>query len=119
MEIKPLMNALQDFFEAVLPQDEVSDKISVVDAGPIHNEIFKIHFLAGEGEFTLNRKADSFEVYDFLMTCMHTWLQASTGAKKPEIEPEWEKSVKVAMLSSISCDRNLTTPCFIHEVYYL
>ena len=39
--------------------------------------------------------------------------------KKPEIEPEWEKSVKVAMLSSICCDRSLTTPCFIHEVYYL
>ena len=39
----------------------------------------------------------------------------------PDVEPEWEKSLKVAMLSSISCDREdaQSSPCFIHDVYYL
>ena len=79
-EIKPLMNALQDFFSEVLPRGGDENRIKVLDSGPIHNEIFKLHYLAGEGEFTLNRKADSFEVLDFIITCMHTWMQACVGS---------------------------------------
>ena len=37
----------------------------------------------------------------------------------PDVEPDWEKSLKVAMMSSISCDREDVQPCFIHDVYYL
>ena len=77
--MKPLMNALQDFFSEVLPNQHDDDNFKVLDAGLIHNEIFKLHYLAGEGEFTLNRKADSFEVLDFIITCMHTWMSACSG----------------------------------------
>ena len=118
-EMKPLMNALQDFFSEVLPKEGADNKVRILDSGLIHNEIFKLHYLTGEGEFTLNRKADSFEVLDFIITCMHTWMQACAGKQLPDVDPDWEKSIKVAMMSSISCDRNEEIPCFIHDVYYL
>ena len=37
-------------------------------------ELFKLNYT--RGEFVLNNKADAQECLDFLLTQMHTWMQA-------------------------------------------
>ena len=41
----------------------------------VRREMFKL-FYKFEA-FDLNQKADSFEAYDFLLTCIHSWIQQS------------------------------------------
>ena len=92
-------------------------EIPTLDSGQIRNEIFKLHYLrGGHGEFILNSKADSFEVLDFLLTAMHTWIQVCSGKELPAIDQSQDNGSQVAMMSSVSC---LDSDCFIHSAYHL
>ena len=57
----------------------------VVDSIAIRRELFKLNYLSqGQGKFNLNDTAEAFELMDYLLCCMHTWVHAvRTGAPLP------------------------------------
>ena len=75
IEIKPLINALQDFYQNVIDlQRSQPHVVHIVDSNKIRTELFKLMYL--KGEFALNDKADAHEAMDFILTQMHTWMQS-------------------------------------------
>ena len=70
----------------------------------------------------MNEKADAFEAFDFLLTCIHSWVRQSqsqsenTGIVSKDDSQEAISS-KLAKLSKIECDQN--NSCFIHKMFYL
>ena len=85
----------------------------------IRRELFKLHYLSeGEGRFNLNTKAEAFEVMDYLLSCMHTWMQVVKGNKPlPAFSRvDLDASTKVAEMFTISFkyENDDSAPCFIH-----
>ena len=73
-ELKGLVNALQDFYSETLrrsQQDTRLRRLHVFESTGIRRELFKLKYQSGE--YMLNYEADAFEVFDFLLTCIHTW----------------------------------------------
>ena len=67
IEVKPLINALQDFYQNVIDlQRKDENKIHIVCSNSIRRELFKLMYL--KGEFAPNDKADAHEAMDFLLT---------------------------------------------------
>ena len=77
-KIKPLINAIQDFFEAIRDSENengAQNRVQVFDSKSIRRELFKIYYL--NEEFVLNKTADAAEVLDTILTCIHSWVQIS------------------------------------------
>ena len=66
----------------------------------------------------LNFEADAFEAFDFILTCMHTWSQVSSQPHKIKPLAESHGDYNLARAARISCDRQSTSPCFIHNMFF-
>ena len=74
VELKSLINKLQDFYSETLrvsQSDAVLRRLHVFESTNIRRELFKLKYQSGE--YMLNFEADAFEVFDFILTCIHTW----------------------------------------------
>ena len=73
-ELKKLINAIQDFFAEIIQksqEDSISRRLHSFESTNIRRELFKLKYQ--RAEYMLNYEADAFEVFDFLLTCIHTW----------------------------------------------
>lgn len=76
--LRPLMKAMIDLFK------QAGDHLDTVTAPPIlvsdgvRSELFKLFY--GQQVFDLNLKADAFEAFDFLLTCLHSWIRHHDSA---------------------------------------
>ena len=86
-------------------------RVHVFDSSAVRRELFKLNYK--RGEYMLNYEADAFEVFDHLLTIMHTWAHAAgqPGGSNPGID--WKNS------QLFSCDRAQGQPCFIHNMFFL
>ena len=113
--LQPLMDAITKFYQQVGLNSSEVPKLSSVG---IRREMFKLYYRCES--FDLNEKADAFEAFDFLLTCIHSWVRQSQGrpVNGGIVSKDQEAiSSKLAKLSKIECDQN--TSCFIHEMFYL
>lgn len=79
-ELKPLVNALQDFFslaKKTSDEDKSLRHVHVFDSTAIRRELFKLNY--HRAEYVLNSEADAFECLDYLLTVIHTWTQAANN----------------------------------------
>ena len=124
-EIKPVINAIQEFFQTVdatANNDSKFDKrVHVFESIGIRRELFKLFYL--NGEFTLNQTADAAEALDCILTCMHTWAQTCSTPpdKLVRVDGGAGKQGKgiISELATISCDSKETQPCFVHDKYFI
>ena len=122
-EIKPLINAIQDFFQTIDTRGNNDSKsyrrVHVFESIGIRRELFKLFYL--NGEFTLNKTADAAEVLDCILTCMHTWAQTCcTPPDQLKIKKDHSAGKGIiSELATISCDSKETQPCFIHDKYFI
>ena len=72
--LRPLVNSLQRLFRCAA-QPTALDAVPVLPSSEVRRELFKLHY--GQDVFDLNLKADAFEAYDFLLTCIHSWIRGS------------------------------------------
>lgn len=73
-ELKKLINAIQDFFAEIIQksqEDSILRRLHSFESTNIRRELFKLKYQ--RAEYMLNYEADAFEVFDFLLTCIHTW----------------------------------------------
>lgn len=68
--LQPLMNAITKFYQQVGLNSSEVPKLSSVG---IRREMFKLYYRCES--FDLNEKADAFEAFDFLLTCIHSWVR--------------------------------------------
>lgn len=69
--LRPLMRAMIDLFKMAGINNETAPPILVSDR--VRSELFKLFY--GQQVFDLNLKADAFEAFDFLLTCLHSWIR--------------------------------------------
>ena len=69
----------------------------------------------------LNYEADAFEVFDFLLTCIHTWSQTASQPQKAIASQPLMPGVDYNLVraANISCDKAHTQPCFVHNMFFL
>ena len=71
----------------------------------------------------LNYEADAFEVFDFLLTCIHTWSQTANSRQKAVEQPDQamvlDGDYNLAKAARVSCDKHDSEPCFVHQMFYL
>ena len=68
--LQPLMDAFTKFYQQVGLNSSEVPQISSVG---IRREMFKLYYRCES--FDLNEKADAFEAFDFLLTCIHSWVR--------------------------------------------
>jgi len=77
-QIKPVINALQDFFTEASRTVPGAKNVPVLESLRVRRELFKLYYL--EGEFVLNTKADAFEAFDTILQLVHYWV-SFTGSE--------------------------------------
>ena len=117
--LRPLISALNDFLRSADVKND--DQIPVVDSRQIRRELFKLSYQ--QNKFGLNMKADAFEVFDFLLTSMHSW--ASNARMNQSVDHDNDHSMRdeqtyklVRRISQVSC-HDPANRCFVHDGYYL
>lgn len=78
-QLKPLINAIQDFYQQANRQsqeDSVQRRIHLFDSTAIRRELFKLNYQ--RAEYVINSEADAFECFDYLLTVIHTWAQVAS-----------------------------------------
>ena len=82
--MKPLITSLKEFYSGIFELNQSKNFFSIDSIG-VRKELFKLNYMSqGQGKFNLNDKAEAFEVLDYLLCCIHTWVQAiRSGAPLP------------------------------------
>ena len=114
---RPLMLAITEFYKEI---GEIYNDVPKFSSIGIRREMFKLYYRCES--FDLNEKADAFEAFDFLLTCIHSWVrQSQIKPLSREMDRNDDQrgaiSSKLAKLSEIECDQK--NSCFVHKNFYL
>lgn len=71
--LRPLMRAMVDLFRQAGDQIDITTAPPILISDRVRSELFKLFY--GQQVFDLNLKADAFEAFDFLLTCLHSWIR--------------------------------------------
>ena len=67
--LRPLIKSVLELFQQAFNKHS---ELPTFDAVNVRREIFKLTY--ERDQFCLNQEADSFEVFDFLITSIHIWI---------------------------------------------
>ena len=103
MLLRPLIGSIQEFLRDA-GSKMGSKSVPVLQSVKVRRELFKLHY--GQELFDLNLKADAFEVFDFLLTVLHSWVrhsQAGNLFSECAKDDSFSKATQLAKLCKIGC----------------
>ena len=100
-----------------MPADEESKEIPVLSSNIARREMSKLFYT--QEKFDLNLKADAFEAYDQILTCIHSYTrhaQVHPGIQQI-ISEQNSSAAQLAELAEKECEP--ADGCFIHQHFFL
>jgi len=111
--LQPLIGAMCELFKEA---GRIQPTVPVLKSVKIRRELFKLFYL--RQSFDLNKKADAFEAFDFLLTSIHSWISHCQNPRSTSQTIAQEPmAARLAHLSKNPCYKS--DWCCVHTGFHL
>ena len=105
--LQPFITSLQQFFDIAVnvPVDEESKEVPVLSSNNARREMSKLFYT--QEKFDLNLKADAFEAYDQILTCISSYIRhAKVHPGIQHVSEQNSSAAQLAELAEFECNKD-------------